>query len=208
MKWADSGGDFTPPPPGTHIARCIRVIDLGTHTSEYNGQTNTKRQCLIGWELPTELMQGGEFDGKPFVVSKFYTQSLNEKANLRKDLETWRGRAFTAVELDGFDAKNVLGKPCLVTVVLGDKKKSKVTSVTSVPKGMQVPAQVNPSVYFSLDEFDQAAFDALSKGIKKLIVDSPEYKEIIGGSGVGQGEAYDGRWQPGDEPEVTEEIPF
>ena len=41
-------------------------------------------------------------DGKPFLVRRRYTASLHEKSALRKDLESWRGRAFTNVELDGF----------------------------------------------------------------------------------------------------------
>lgn len=210
MKWKGGGADFTPPPVGNHPARCVRVIDLGTQTSEYNGQPSTKRQCLVSFELPTELMKGGEFDGKPFIVSKFYTASLNEKANLRKDLETWRGRAFTAVELEGFDSKNVLGKPCLVNVIHSEKGKAKLASIGAVPKGMTIPPQVNPSVYFSLDEFDQAGFDALSPGIKKIIAESPEYQKIIKGvNGMSGDDAYDGRWQPGDGPEEhEEEIPF
>lgn len=213
MKWTDSGGgaDFVPPPVGTHVARCVRLIDLGTQKSDFNGQESVKRQCLLGFELPTELMEGGEYDGKPFVVSKFYTQSLHEKATLRKDLETWRGRSFTPVELEGFDSRNVLAKPCLVSVIHNKKSdgkiSAKVSSVTSVPKGMQVPAQVNPSVYFSLDEFDQAVFDALSDGIKKIIVRSPEYQAILKRAN-GVGDPYDADWKPGDEPVVEDEIPF
>jgi hypothetical protein len=55
--------------------------------------------------------------GKPFTVSKFYTASLGEKANLRADLKNWRGRDFTDEELAGFEAKNILGKPCMLSVV-------------------------------------------------------------------------------------------
>ena len=38
-----------------------------------------------------------DFDGvdKPIAISEFYTLSLNEKANLRRDLVGWRGRSFT-----------------------------------------------------------------------------------------------------------------
>ena len=56
MKWQDSGGgDFEQPPVGTHVARCIKVIDIGTQKGEYQGKANSKRQCIIGWELPTEF---------------------------------------------------------------------------------------------------------------------------------------------------------
>jgi hypothetical protein len=49
----------------------------------------------------------------------------------------------------------------------------------AIPKGLTVPEQVNESVFFSLDEFDQAVFDSLSDGYKKLIMASPEYQHAI-----------------------------
>ena len=179
MKWQDSGGGtFEQPPIGTHVAICVKVIDIGTQKSEYQGQANIKRQCIVGWELPNELMTTGDYAGKPFTVSKFYTASLNEKANLRKDLANWRGRDFTEEELGGFESRNVLGKPCMLSLTLNDKGKARVTGVMALPRGTQVPAQTNKSVYFSLDEFDQAVFESLSDGYKKLIQASPEYRML------------------------------
>jgi hypothetical protein len=98
------GGDFQHAPIGTHAARCIRLIDLGTQQGEWQGKPTFKNQVLVMWELPDELMEAQD-DGqpRPFIVSKFYTNSLSEKANLRKDLTTWRGRDFTDDELDRFD---------------------------------------------------------------------------------------------------------
>lgn len=180
MKWQDNGGgSFEQPPVGTHVAICTKVIDIGTQKSEYQGQATIKRQCIIGWELPNELMNEGDYAGKPFTVSKFYTASLSEKANLRKDLANWRGRDFTEQELNGFESKNILGKACMLSLTKNDKDKTRITGVMALPKGTPVPAQVNQSLYFSLDEFDQATFDGLSDGIKKLIQASPEYRRII-----------------------------
>lgn len=180
MKFKDSGADFEEPPVGTHIARCVKVIDLGTRESEYKGATHHKHECLIGWELPFTKMSEGDFEGQPFTVTKFYTASLNEKANLRKDLMNWRGRDFTEQELEGFESGNILGKCCMLSLTMNDKKKVKVTSVIALPKGTQVPPQINPSVLFSLepDEFDQSVFDALSDGIRGMIEKTPEYQQI------------------------------
>ena len=177
MKWVDNGGkDFEQPPVGTHVARCVKVIDIGTQKGEYQGQANSRRQCIIGWELPNELIHEGDYAGKPFAVSKFYTCSLSEKANLRKDLANWRGRDFNEQELRGFEAKNILGKACMLSLTMNDKNKVRVTGVMALPKGTPVPPQVNENVYFSLDEFSQAAFEKLSEGYKKMIVASPEYQ--------------------------------
>lgn len=180
MKWSDTGGgDYEQPPVGTHIARCIKIIDIGTQKGEYQGKATSKRQVIVGWELPTELMTEGEHAGKPFNVSKFYTASLGEKANLRKDLENWRGRAFTDAELAGFDSANILGKPCMLSLTTNDKGKVRVTGVMAAPKGMDIPPQVNPTLYFSLDEFNPDTYEALSDGIKKLVQASPEYQQAI-----------------------------
>lgn len=182
MQWKDSGGgNFEQAPAGTHIARCIKLIDIGTHKNEYQGQVTFPRQVIIGWELPNELITSGEWEGKPFTVSRFYTASLHEKATLRKDLINWRGREFTEEELAGFDPKKILGAPCMVSLSMNEKQKIKVTGVMAIPKGTQVPAQINQSVYFSLerDQFNQDVFDSLSDGIKELIKSSPEYKSLV-----------------------------
>jgi hypothetical protein len=177
MKWTDSGG-YEQAPPGTHVARCIKMIDIGTQHGEYQGQPTKRRQCIIAWELPNELMTTGDFAGKPFSVSKFYTQSLSEKANLRQDLRNWRGRDFSADELQGFDPKNIIGQPCMLSLTPNDKGKVIVSGVMKLPKGTEVPAQVNPSVFFSLDEFDEVAFGKLGEKMQALIGKSDEFKAL------------------------------
>lgn len=172
----NGGGDFPQAPAGTHIARCFRLIDLGTQHSEYQGKALARNQVLVSWELPSELME----DGKPFAVSKFYTNSLNEKANLCQHLEAWRGRQFTDDERDGFDLMQILGKPCMVTVTMNDKGKAIVNAVAGLPKGIQCPPQVNPSSSFWMDEWSDAGFAAIPEGIQKIIKESDEYKEMTG----------------------------
>ena len=183
MIISDSGSSttFEQPPAGSHSARCIAIIDLGTQKSTYEGETQSKHQLVIRWELSNELMTDGEHKGKPFTVSKFYTASLHEKAGLRKHLAAWRGRDFTPEELKGFDLQSILGKACMLSVVMSDKGKAKVEAVMALPKGMTIPAQVNPSFNFSLsgDQFSAASFEALSKGFKEMVTQSPEYQNII-----------------------------
>ena len=193
FEFSNNGINFEPAPMGSHPARCIKVIDLGTQTSDYQGQPNIRRQVTIAWELPNELMTTGPSAGKPFLVSKTYTASLGEKANLRKDLEAWRGRAFSPDELRGFAAKNILGKTCMVAVAHTDSGKAKVSGVIALPKGMEVPPQVNPSVYFSLepDEFNQQAYEALGNWHKEMIAKSPEYARHVGGGTQAHGTGFD-----------------
>ena len=72
MKWSDSGGgDFEQPPVGTTVARCVKIIDIGTQKGEYQGKATSKRQCIIGWELPNELM-----DDAAISVSDMYARGF------------------------------------------------------------------------------------------------------------------------------------
>lgn len=181
MQWSDSGGkEFEQAPAGTHVARCIKLIDLGTQFGEYQGKPTSARKVVVSWELPNELMTEGDYAGKPFIVSKFYTASLSEKANLRKDLVNWRGRDFTEQELMGFDSKNILGKPCMVQITTNDKGKNKVTGVMALMKGTECPPQINKAVYFSLErsEFDARVMESLSDFYKGEIQKSPEFQKL------------------------------
>ena len=174
------GGEFAQAPAGTHVARCIKMIDIGTQFGEYQGKPNSARKIVIGFELPNELMPDGDYAGKPFIVNKYYTASLSEKANLRKDLVNWRGREFTPEELMGFESKNILGKPCMIQLTPNDKEKVRITGVMALPRGTTVPEQINPSFYFSLErgEFNHAAFDGLSDYYKELITKTPEWQSL------------------------------
>ena len=173
------GGDFQQAPAGTHISRCIRLIDIGTHHGEYQGAPTVRNQVIVQWELPGEMMT---IDGeqKPMIVSKFYTNSLSEKANLRKDLESWRARQFSAEELIKFDLMKLLGVPAMLTIVHNEKGKANVASVSALPKGVTCTPTVNDADAFWIDEWNQEKFDELSKGFKKMIMESDEYKARTG----------------------------
>jgi len=160
------GGDFKQVPQGTHLAICNMVVDLGLQDSNYG----VKHQLYIRWELPQERLEyekdGVKHEG-PMSIGCFYTASLSEKANLRRDLEGWRGRAFTPEELKGFDVFNVLGVPCQVTVTHNDKGKARVVSVSGWPKGIEKPKAENPLVKFSDDEGN---LDDLPEWLKEMVL--------------------------------------
>ena len=110
------GGNFTPVSPGMHLARCYRIVDMGTQTTEFAGQTKHLHKVMLQFEV-----HGEDEDGKPLVtakgepmsISKNFTLSLAEKATLRLDLQAWRGRPFTADELRGFELKAAKSLPTL-----------------------------------------------------------------------------------------------
>jgi hypothetical protein len=174
---------FTPCPAGSYLARCVRLVDLGTQTNDYQGETKTARKVLLAFEvLDSETRRD---DGEPFVLSKRYTLSLHEKAALRKELASWRGRDFTPEELKGFDLKNILGKECFISVVdstKGDRTYSNIASIMKPPKGMQPPEGTctEPLLYWDMSAPapDWAAFAQLHPKLIEQIEASPEFKRL------------------------------
>ena len=177
-----SGGTFEQCPVGSHVAVCVELIDLGVQHDEYQGKPNARQQVVIRWETSNEVME----DGQPFLVSAFYTNSLGEKANLRHLLEAWRGRSFTAEELLKFDLQAILGKSCLISVIHNEKGKAKVTGVMQLPKGTPTPPVHNKPKAFWIDEWDQAAFEALPDFFKEKIQQSDEYVEKFSNKQAGK----------------------
>lgn len=174
-------------PAGTHLARLYRIIDLGTQMRDYEGKVTMSRKAKFFWELHGEDAAGKPLlttEGKPLIQSKEYTLSLGEKANLRRDLEAWRGKAFSEDELKGFDIKTVLGQFCMINIShrdKGDVTYADLKGVSAVPaiyKKAGLPDGINPVVLFSLDNFDQQLFDSLSESIKDTIRKSPEYRSL------------------------------
>jgi hypothetical protein len=125
---------FTPAPEGVHSAVCCDVLDLGWVETIYQNKTQKRHKVEIRWQI-SEVMDGG----KPYLVRRRYSASLHEKSSLRRDLESWRGRAFTDVELQSFDLENLLSAPCLINLVHRQQDGSvfaNVVSITRLPKGM------------------------------------------------------------------------
>lgn len=170
---SDPGGDYELAPEGTHVARCYRIIDLGTQYSEYYQTYHRKAQ--IYWELPDEKME----DGRPFSVQRRLTISLSSKGNLRPLLEAWRGRKFTAEELAGFQLTKVLGAPCLINVAHSTEDKNQyanVQSVMALPKGQECPPAINHADSFDIDDPNMPLFETFSEKVKETIRKCAEWK--------------------------------
>lgn len=177
------GGSFELVPAGTHIAICYRFIDRGTQQSSYQGKPKLRHEIMLSWELPDEMMS----DGRPFTISKVYTWSMSEKAALRADLESWRGKSFNDGDFDGpnaFNVRKLLGVPCMLTVIHKRRDDGSdshnVSSVGKIVKGVNVPPPVNGQAYLALtkDGFDRTVFDNLSDKMREAIMRSPEYREL------------------------------
>lgn len=198
------GGNFASAPAGAHVARCYRIVDLGTQDKVWQGNVKKVQQVMISWELPDALIPDGKLAGQPFAVSERFTASLSEKSRLRAVLESWRGRKFTEEELNGFDLQNILGKPCFINLVQAEKNGktySNIASIMPLPNGMQPKPQVNPSLMFSLGNFDVEVFNKLSPKIQETIKQSPEYGYAVASKDRVQ-------LSSGGVEELNDDIPF
>lgn len=180
---------FKIPPSGSFLGRLYRILDLGTQKVEWQGAIKMQRKLMFSFELHGEDNDGQALttnDGKPLMISKRYTMSLGEQSTLRKDLESWRGKKFTAEELLGFDLNVLLGKFAMCNVTHNDregKTYANLSGLSQVPaalKKMPEPIGVNELMIFSLDAFDQAKFDSLSDGLKEIIKKSAEWRGTNG----------------------------
>lgn len=179
-------GSFTPVPPGMHLARCYRVVDLGTQKSEYLGTIKYLPKVMIQFEVHGEDENGKAIvtaKNEPMTISKNFTVSLAEKATLRKDLQTWRGREFTAEELRGFELKNILGAWAMISVIKttgnNGKEYTNIAGIMQVPPQMKkagLPDGFNKLGLFSIEEPDMEMFATFSDGLKTKIQGSPEWQ--------------------------------
>ena len=186
----DKGSQFERTPPGMHLARCYRIIDLGTQKSEYMGQVKYQHKIMIGWEVHAIDDDGKPVfmqDGRPFAIFKNYTLSWSDKANLRLDLQSWRGKPFTKEEMRKFDLANVLGAWCMLNVIEREGQNnniySNVNGITPVPghiKQIGLPEPVNKNELFNISEPNMEMFETFSQKLKEKIEQSPEWQNRLG----------------------------
>lgn len=180
------GGSFTPVSPGMHLARCYRIVDMGTQKSEFQGQVKHLQKVMLQFEVHGEDDNGKPLvtaKGEPMSISKNFTLSLAEKATMRKDLQAWRGRDFTPEELRGFELKNVLGAWAMITAskALGGngKEYTNIVSINPVPVAIKkagLPEGFNKLAMFVISNPDMELFETFGNGLKEKITSSPEWR--------------------------------
>ena len=176
---------FDPIEAGSYAGRCVQVIDLGTHMEQFKWEEEEKpvRKIRLTFELPEELMTFKEEKWpEPRMIGIDFAYSFHKKANLRKFLETWRGREFTPEELKGFDISKLLGVAGLVQVAQYTNNKwsmsAKISTVWVMPKGMTCAPQINESILYTPTEHNPEVFARIAEWIQKIICSSTEGKDI------------------------------
>jgi hypothetical protein len=168
------GGDFKPAPEGPHVARCVSVVDLGTQPGSQQFPT-PRHKVMFAWELPNVLE---EIEGQqvPKLVFKRYSMSLHENSRMRKDLQTWRGKVFTADELAGFALRKVLGAPGMVSITHSpDGQHANIDAIMAVPPGMECSEAHHDLVYYEIEEGANATYETFGDKLKATIRSAPEW---------------------------------
>lgn len=170
-------GNFQPVAEGTHIARCVQVIDLGQQYNEKYGKWSP--QVMYRWEVYDETYTDQDGKEMPRLISAKYTQSMGEKSNLYKMLVGWRGKKFSDQELEKFNQSVLVGLPCMLTVThtktANGYTYANISAVSALPKGMEAPPQITESIIYDMDdENSDRVFNKLPEFIQKIIMDSKE----------------------------------
>jgi hypothetical protein len=193
-------------PTGNYLARCYKMIHIGTVEEVILGEKKIMNKVRIGWELPTEQRVFSEEKGlQPLVIDKEFTLSLHEKSALRATLKSWRGKDFTEDEAKAFDITKLLGVPCMINIIHKPSKKDpsrsfeEIAGITAVPKGFDIPAQINPTFVLDYDNFDTDKFNTLPDFIKLKMQTSVEYLSM-------QNPSH--RDMPSQEQVVEDDMPF
>ena len=180
----ETSNNVDPIPEGVHVGVCYSVVDVGTQYSEKFDKVS--RKFVVTWEVPgcrVDVERGGKKVNLPRAISKKYTLSLADKAILRKDLEAWRGRAFTVEELKGFDVKQLIGAACQLQVI-HTRKDSKlyanVGAIMALPKGVKAPKPENEPAFFTLGSLDETLTlpATMPDWLKKMIQESREWEKL------------------------------
>lgn len=173
MKFAARGGsDFTPVPEGTHIAVCDMIVYLGLQPGSPQ-YPDAKHKVYVRWQISSERVEyekdGVKQEG-PRVAGQEYTASMHEKARLRKDVETWRGKKFANDgEAEAYDINVLLGKACMLNVVHKTTARgtfANVCAVMALPKGTKAPAAENGTV---LHDTDTDNYEKLPQWLKTKV---------------------------------------
>jgi hypothetical protein len=189
VKASGGSSTFKPVPSGMHLARCYRIVDMGTQITTWKGVSKEQPKVMLQFEVHSEDADGNAVvtdKGEPMSISKNFTASLEEKAILRQELENWRSRAFSKEELKGFHLKNVLGAWAMLSVVkeVGNDGNeytniSSINPVSSQIKKAGLPDGHNELKIFDLKEPDMALFETFGNKIKEKIQSTPEWNKKI-----------------------------
>ena len=111
----DKGGneDFSKLEKGMYEGALYSIVDIGSKDYQFGNEDPKKQHKVV---LSFEVTKAIDPED-----NKVYTMSLHEKAALRLDIESWRGKSLSDEELAGFDLLGLLGHTVKIEIDLTQK---------------------------------------------------------------------------------------
>lgn len=133
----DEKKDYPKASEGQHLAVCVDVIGPWEAVDDYDkDKPYPIRKIAYVFQLDE-----ARADGKPFEVAREFSLTFGKKANLRKFLGDWRGKAISDDEAKGGVDIDFRGRPAYLTIEHKAKRaggtRVEVASVMPPPK--QIP---------------------------------------------------------------------
>jgi hypothetical protein len=174
-----SDAKFKPHPEGQFVGQCVDTIDLGEKVEDFPGTPKKlAHKCAIVFRTGERNEQAGEY----IDIAREFTVSVGELANLRKFLEQWRGKPYTAGQIDdGVPLHKLTGNHALLTVahkVSGHNRTyANITACVGVPKQMA-------SAVTKYDDYVRADYwDTKKKGYAE---EAAKFRADMGGGAVNE----------------------
>lgn len=170
-----TGSDFEIAPAGLYIARCFRVLYIGTQPKVFKGiESGSAQKIIVSWELLSDKVKRD--DGSPHQIHQEYTLSISKRAKLAQHLEAW----FGSEPDDNFDCETLVGKYCRMQIGHKTSESSGNTyAVISALIGLDdadnKPQAFNPNVFFDVMEPNMEVFESLSQYYRDLIEKAEEW---------------------------------
>ena len=173
-------------PVGNYMCRVAQIVDLGIRPREKwdtvtNGYVidNEKAPCqvmMVTYEFTTEFVKdakGVEDQEKP----RWLSETLN-LFSLDIDLatSTKRYKAIDPLISKDGDWTQLVGAPCMVTIVQKKNGKSKIGSVAPAIKGVPMPELKNEPKVFLMDDPDMEIFGSLPEWLQEKITTALNYQ--------------------------------
>lgn len=157
---------------GVYPARVVRVIDLGVQvqTDWKTGEPKTwddgnvmrKPEVWIDFEFPTETIEV-EGEKRPLWQGKRYIVSNHEKSGM-----------FALLLACGKDpargsVADLLGEALQIQIGTTSGGNAKITGVSALMSGFEVPPLQNPTLLFDMDDYDEDVYETLPTFLQEMI---------------------------------------
>lgn len=178
-------------PAGNYFGVCVGVYDIGTQPG---GKFGPKHKVILQFELHKKKGPVRDSKNNPFRISKFYTLSLSDKADLRKDVEKVLGRKFSEEEArDGYDITELIDRACRLSIAHEDGEDGRTyDNIAAFMPCDEDDPEFRPESDGVVYELDPSAPipDEVPEWVKKKAMQSQEWEKAHGKApqnGTGKG---------------------